>query len=105
MHFQGKLLFHFESKRVEFCSLFYPVRVNCHFEGERKRKSQKFCPYCKNDRKNTVKILKLWTPKIITVIVLKLEQLGCTIEECIQMIQLDLQTVKTLDQTAPEGAV
>ena len=41
----------------------------------------------------TVKIRKIWTHKIVAVIILKFEQLGFTIEYCVQKIQTELQTV------------
>ena len=36
---------------------------------------------------NTVKILKIGTPKIITIIVLQLEQLDFTVQYCVQKMQ------------------
>ena len=50
----------------------------------------------------TVKILKIGTPEIITIIVLQLEQLDFTVQYCVQKMQTEQQTEKTLiDQTAP----
>ena len=43
-----------------------------------------------------VKIIKIGIPEIITVIVLKVEQYGFTKQLCIQKMQKDQQTVKTL---------
>ena len=39
--------------------------------------------------RNTVKILKIGTPKIITIIVLQLEQLDFTVEYCVQNMQTE----------------
>ena len=44
----------------------------------------------------TVKILKIGTPEIITIIVLQLEQLGFTVQYCVQKMQTEQQTEKTL---------
>ena len=44
----------------------------------------------------TVKILKIGTPEIITIIVLQLEQLDFTVQYCVQKMQTELQTEKTL---------
>ena len=38
---------------------------------------------------NTVKILKIGTPEIITMIVLQLEQLDFTVQYCVQKIQTE----------------
>ena len=46
--------------------------------------------------RNTVKILKIGTPEIITIIVLQLEQLDCTVQYCVQKMQTEHQTEKTL---------
>ena len=40
-----------------------------------------------------VNILKIGTPKIIIIIVLKLEQLGFTMQLCFQKMQIECQTV------------
>ena len=37
--------------------------------------------------KNKVKILKIGTPEIITIIVLQLEQLDFTVQYCVQKMQ------------------
>ena len=44
------------------------------------------------------KVLKIWTPQKIAVIILKFEQGGFTImvEECVQKMQKEWQTVQTL---------
>ena len=44
----------------------------------------------------TVKILKIGTPEIITIIVLQLEQLDFTVQYCDQKMQTEYQTEKTL---------
>ena len=44
----------------------------------------------------TVKILKIGTPEIITIIVLQLEQLDFTVQYCVQKMQTEKQTEKTL---------
>ena len=44
----------------------------------------------------TVKILKIGTPEIITIIVLQLEQLDFTVQYCVQKMQTEQQTEKTL---------
>ena len=38
-------------------------------------------------KQNTVKILKIGTPEIITIIVLQLEQLDFTVQYCVQKMQ------------------
>ena len=38
---------------------------------------------------NTVKILKIGTPEIITIIVLQLEQLDFTVQYCLQKMQTE----------------
>ena len=38
---------------------------------------------------NTVKILKIGTPEIITIIVLQLEQLDFTVQYCVQKLQTE----------------
>ena len=45
---------------------------------------------------NTVKILKIGTPEIINIIVLQLEQLHFTVQYCVQKMQTEQQTEKTL---------
>ena len=45
---------------------------------------------------STVKILKIGTPDIITIIVLQLEQLDFTVQYCVQKMQTEQQTEKTL---------
>ena len=47
-------------------------------------------------KKHTVKILKIGTPEIITIIVLQLEQLDFTVQYCVQKMQTEQQTEKTL---------
>ena len=47
-------------------------------------------------KRYTVKILKIGTPEIITIIVLQLEQLDFTVQYCVQKMQTELQTEKTL---------
>ena len=39
--------------------------------------------------KHTVKILKIGTPEIITIIVLQLEQLDFTVQYCVQKMQTE----------------
>ena len=39
--------------------------------------------------RNTVKILKIGTPEIITIIVLQLEQLDFTVQYCVQKMQTE----------------
>ena len=48
------------------------------------------------DMITTVKILKIGTPEIITIIVLQLEQLDFTVQYCVQKMQTEQQTEKTL---------
>ena len=48
------------------------------------------------ERAITVKILKIGTPEIITIIVLQLEQLDFTVQYCVQKMQTEQQTEKTL---------
>ena len=38
---------------------------------------------------NTVKILKIGTPEIITIIVIQLEQLDFTVQYCVQKMQTE----------------
>ena len=40
-------------------------------------------------KRNTVKILKIGTPEIITLIVLQLEQLDFTVQYCVQKMQTE----------------
>ena len=42
-----------------------------------------------NSSQNTVKILKIGTPEIITIIVLQLEQLDFTVQYCVQKMQTE----------------
>ena len=49
---------------------------------------------------NTVKILNIWTPKIITVTVLKMEKFGLLLKD-----EDELANSADPDKTAPEGAV
>ena len=51
---------------------------------------------CKSAKIITVKILKIGTPEIITIIVLQLEQLDYTVQYCVQKMQTEQQTEKTL---------
>ena len=49
-----------------------------------------FCSLtCKLCRWLTVKILKIGTPEIITIIVLQLERLGFTVQYCVQKMQTE----------------
>ena len=41
------------------------------------------------DKQYTVKILKIGTPEIITIIVLQLEQLDFTVQYCVQKMQTE----------------
>ena len=41
------------------------------------------------EKKSTVKILKIGTPEIITIIVLQLEQLDFTVQYCVQQMQTE----------------
>ena len=43
----------------------------------------------KKTRRYTVKILKIGTPEIITIIVLQLEQLDFTVQHCVQKMQTE----------------
>ena len=49
----------------------------------------------------TVKILKIVTPKIITVIVLQMEQVDFTVQYCLQKMQTEITNSVNPDQTAP----
>ena len=40
-------------------------------------------------KRHTVKILKIGTPEIITIIVLQLEQLDFTVQYCVQKMQTE----------------
>ena len=44
---------------------------------------------CSTDDLHTVKILKIGTPEIITIIVLQLEQLDFTVQYCVQKMQTE----------------
>ena len=57
--------------------------------------SKGVCRQWKQTRSN-VKILKIGTPEIITIIVLQLEQLDFTVQYCVQKMQTEQQTEKTL---------
>ena len=46
----------------------------------------------RNIKQYTVKILKIGTPEIITIIVLQLEQLDFTVQYCVQKMQTEYQT-------------
>ena len=54
------------------------------------------CYYCVITGVLTVKILKIGTPEIITIIILQLEQLDFTVQYCVQKMQTEQQTEKTL---------
>ena len=41
------------------------------------------------EKTHTVKILKIGTPEIITIIVLQLEQLDFTVQYCVQKMQTE----------------
>ena len=45
--------------------------------------------YCLLERIYTVKILKIGTPEIITIIVLQLERLDFTVQYCVQKMQTE----------------
>ena len=47
------------------------------------------CPDFLMSAKDTVKILKIGTPEIITMIVLQLEQLDFTVQYCVQKMQTE----------------
>ena len=55
------------------------------------RKSQKLTAFVKiaENHSGTVKILKIGTPEIITIIVLQLEQLDFTVQYCVQKMQTE----------------
>ena len=46
-------------------------------------------PFGTNRKSITVKILKIGTPEIITIIVLLLEQLDFTVQYCVQKMQTE----------------
>ena len=48
-----------------------------------------FCLVTGETNLSTVKILKIGTPKIITVIVLQTEQLDFTVQYCVQKMQTE----------------
>ena len=57
-------------------------------------KSHNFCNFLLaicilDDKSITVKILKIGTPEIITIIVLQLEQLDFTVQYCVQKMQTE----------------
>ena len=52
------------------------------------------------DFEYTVKILKIGTPEIITIIILQLEQLDFTVQYCVQKMQT-ITNREDPDQTAP----
>ena len=56
------------ASRSDFCCFLYQKGQTCHF---------------------TVKILKIGTPEIITIIVLQLEQLDFTVQYCVQKMQTE----------------
>ena len=61
---------------------------------EENSKPQKLFPFIKIGEKHagflcTVKILKIGTPEIITIIVLQLEQLDFTVQYCVQKMQTE----------------
>ena len=45
--------------------------------------------FCAADVQPAVKILKIGTPEIITILVLQLEQLDFTVQYCVQKMQTD----------------
>ena len=47
------------------------------------------CPNTSDFMVHTVKILKIGTPEIITIIVLQLEQLDFTVQYCVQKMQIE----------------
>ena len=52
--------------------------------------TKKLTHYCLQEHiKPTVKILKIGTPEIITIIVLRLEQLDFTVQYCVQKMQTE----------------
>ena len=62
--------------------------------GNKEKVSDKV--YQHQPSRSTVKILKIGTPEIITVIVLQLEKLDFTVQYCVQKMQTEQQTEKTL---------
>ena len=46
-------------------------------------------PLWTEEHNDTVKILKIGTPEIITIIVLQLEQLDFTVQYCVQKMQTE----------------
>ena len=46
-------------------------------------------PVLQQDSTITIKILKIGTPEIITIIVLQLEQLDFTVQYCVQKMQTE----------------
>ena len=46
-----------------------------------------YLEHCMQYIRTTVKILKIGTPEIITIIVLQLEQLDFTVQYCVQKMQ------------------
>ena len=53
------------------------------------RSKQRIVYTCKPIRQATVKILKIGTPEIITIIALQLEQLDFTVQYCVQKMQAE----------------
>ena len=65
---------------VFFCCFFFPQKWRLTFDSD-----------CSQDNV-TIKILKIGTPKIITVIVLQMEQLDFTVQYCVQKMQTEKQS-------------
>ena len=86
-------------------SEFSPLRVDPFWKSyfiQESKQSQKLFPFVKMVEKYghvsytfnttklvTVKILKIGTPEIITIIVLQLEQLDFTVQYCVQKMQTE----------------
>ena len=70
--------------RLEYSRIFDRQKViDSHIEIKRR-----FCNHYLNFM-NTVKILKIGTPEIITIIILQLEQLDFTVQYCVQKMQTE----------------
>ena len=73
--------------------LFYPVQTSPLVALRSRSQIRNFTVYCLHEEvtpvQTTVKILKIGTPEIITIIVLQLEQLDFTLQYCVQKMQTE----------------
>ena len=92
---KGKPFINFETKEIHYMLFVCRLQGRIHKPVGQPIQNQRKVPLLKHLQlrqlvnEYTVKILKIGTPEIITIIVLQLEQLDFTVQYCVQKMQTE----------------